>query len=333
MKIFGLKTALTAAMLAISSFASAYSNVYVFGDSLSDNGNLNAIAPDQTYGERFSNGPLAVEVVAGALGFSLSPSLHLAGLNAGTNYAIAGAKAVDEDGNEATPDINLPTQVNAFLQANGGVSPSDALYIVLIGGNDIRDARSTFSASIFAETREERKAIRKAAKAQLKTAADEVVNQINKLIATGAQNILVANAPNIGVIPETGLVQAGLAAQATTNKQERRVAKFPHRVTILSAFFNRKLARALHKAEKATGVDFITYDLFGFLNDQIANGEDLGYTNVEEPCFFPLSQGGALNPTCDFPTATGFLFFDEIHPTTMAQQAAGAEIVQTLLAQ
>ena len=63
--------------------------------------------------------------------------------------AIAGAKAVD-DGNEATPDINLPA--NAFLQIHGGVAPNDALYIVLIGGNDIRAARSIRAAGINADS-------------------------------------------------------------------------------------------------------------------------------------------------------------------------------------
>jgi len=47
-----------------------------------------------------------------------------------------------------------------------------------------------------------------------------------------------------------------------------------------------------------------------------------------------VSGGGALHPECDgYVTATGFLFFDEIHPTTVVHQAAGMEIVGELLAQ
>ncbi len=56
-------------------------------------------------------------VAAGAFGLLLTPSYHLLPVNSfGNNYAIAGAKAVDDDGDESTPDINLPTQVNGFLQ-------------------------------------------------------------------------------------------------------------------------------------------------------------------------------------------------------------------------
>ncbi len=314
--------------------ASGYSNIYVFGDSLSDNGNLNALDPASTYGERFTNGPVAVEVVAAALGFSLTPSLHLAGGTSGNNFAIAGAKAVDEDGNEATPDINLPTQVNAFLQINGGSAPSDALYVVLIGGNDIRAAREIRSGAVFAATAEERQAIRQAANESLKAAANSEIAQIKKLIAAGAQHILVANAPDIGAIPETDLVVAGLLANAQTKQQERKATRMPKVTTKLSAKFNRKLDRKLARTEKETGIDFIEYDLFSFLSDQIDNAEDYGYTNTDDACAYMLSQGGALHPECDgYVTATGFLFYDEIHPTTAAHQAAGIEIVETLLAQ
>jgi len=181
------------ASLLVASFAvnaNGYSNVYVFGDSLSDNGNLHALDPSSTYGERFTNGPVAVEIVAAALGHTLTPSLHLAG-GSGNNYAIAGAKAVDDDGDEGTFDINLPTQVNAFLASHSYSAPSDALYMLLIGGNDIRSAREIRSAAVFAATPEERQAIRKAANQSLTAAVASEQAQLLKLIAAGAKHILV----------------------------------------------------------------------------------------------------------------------------------------------
>jgi len=315
--------------------ATGYSNVYVFGDSLSDNGNL-SMAPGAPAGTptRFTNGPVAVEVIAGAFGFALTPSDHLNGGYTGNNYAIAGAKAVDDDGDESTFDINLPTQVNAFLAIHGGVAPSDALYIMLIGGNDIRAAREIRSAAVFAATPAERQAIRQAANASLKAAVESEQAQLLKLIAAGASNILVSNAPDIGAIPETDLVAAGLLANAQTPKQERKAMRIPKVTTKLSAKYNRKLARKVARIEHQTGVDIIEYDLFSFLTDQIENGEDYGYSNVDDACIWIFSQGGVVNPECsDFPTASGFLFWDEIHPTTTAHQGAGMEIVGELLAQ
>lgn len=335
----GLKIKLVAlASLLAASFAvnaNGYSNVYVFGDSLSDNGNLNAIAPDQTYGERFTNGPVAVEIIAGTLGFQLTPSYHLFSAPPfGNNYAVAGAKAIDEDGNEATPDINLPTQVNAFLQSHGGVAPSDALYIVLIGGNDIRAARALRAQGILAPTAEESEAARVAARESIRSAVSAQQAQIEKLIAAGAQHVLVANAPDIGAIPETDLVAAQVGAYATDNGQANKAARLPKVATKLSAQYNRVLARKIAQTELNTGIDIVEFDLFTFLGEQIDAAEDYGYTNTDDACAYMLSQGGALHPECDgYATATGFLFFDEIHPTAMAHQNAGIAIIETLLAQ
>lgn len=313
--------------------ANAFSNLYVFGDSLSDNGNLQALDPSVP--ERFTNGPVAVEVIANAFGISLTPSYHLLQTPPfGNNYAIAGARATDDDGNEATPDINLPTQVNAFLQIQGGVAPADALYIVLIGGNDIRAARELRAQAVLAETAEQRQALRQAANELLSNAVESQQAQIEKLIAAGALNILVANAPDIGAIPETALVSAGLAATADTKRELRKAERLDKVATKLSAKYNRKLARKIARTEHRTGVDIIEFDLFSFLTDQLENSEDYGYTNTTQPCIYVFSQGGAINPECtDFPLASGFLFWDEIHPTTAAHQGAGIEMLEILLEQ
>jgi len=108
----------------------------------------------------------------------------------------------------------------------------------------------------------------------------------------------------------------------------------PKVTTKLSAKYNRKLARKLARTEHQTGVDIIEYDLFSFLADQIDNAEDYGYTNTDDACAYMLSGGGALHPECDgYVTATGFLFYDEIHPTAQAHQGAGFELVGEILAQ
>lgn len=338
MKILKIMACTSLLISAFAVQASSFSNIYVFGDSLSDNGNL-SMAPGAPEGtpDRFTNGPVAVEVLAGALGFTLTPSDHLNGGFMGNNFAVAGAKAVDEDGNELTPDINLPTQVNAFLQINGGIAPSDALYVVLIGGNDIRNAREIRSGAVFAETPAERQAIRQAARDAIKAAVEAEQAQIAKLIAAGAQHILVSNAPDIGAIPETDLVVAGLLANTATPAQERRAQRILKATTKLSAKYNKKLARKITKLEHQTGVDIIEFDLFSFLTEQVDGGEEFGYTNTDDACIWIFSQGGTPNTECvatapSFPTETSFLFWDEIHPTTRAHQNAGAALVGTLLA-
>jgi len=42
--------------------------------------------------------------------------------------------------------------------------------------------------------------------------------------------------------------------------------------------------------------------------------------------------GFVINPECtDFPVASGFLFLDEFHPTTLAHQIIAAETLELIL--
>ncbi len=191
-----------------SAFAQAdYSNIYVFGDSLSDIGNLR----DPNIPERFKNGPVAVEFLAAQLGQALSPSLHLLPPQAtgglyGNNFAVASAIAIDKDGDLTTPNINLPTQVGAYLQLRGGQAEADALHVLMIGGNDLFAAQDiiingTWGAYFNAYDR-------------VVEASDSVKQQLLALAASGTENILVVNAPNIGATPQTDLKKAAIFANA-----------------------------------------------------------------------------------------------------------------------
>ena len=130
----------------------------VFGDSLSDPGNafvlLGAsstppdysvdpfLVPTQPYargGQHFSNGATWVEQMARPLGLANSVRPAFRSASGATNFAIGGARARDDDSG-----TDLGSQVQAFLSAAGGAAPSDALYVVEIGGNDLRDALAAF---------------------------------------------------------------------------------------------------------------------------------------------------------------------------------------------
>ena len=95
--------ALAACSAAIVGFSTAraadFSAEYVFGDSLSDNGNLAAAGwrafPDPpSFDNSFTNGPVAVQLLAQSLGLSANASLWLTSPSPqGTNYAVGGATA------------------------------------------------------------------------------------------------------------------------------------------------------------------------------------------------------------------------------------------------
>ena len=296
-----------------------YSDMIVFGDSLSDTGNLQVFSQDPNTPSRFTNGPVAIEVLAAQLGLTISNALHLTGAQYGNNFAVAGAIAIDEDGDESTPDINLPTQINSYLAFNGYQADPNALHIVMIGGNDIRAARTLL---ISGEPH-----ARHAAKQRLRQATQSIKAQLKKLDDAGAKHFLVVNAPDVGAIPETDLVAAQLLATAETRRQTRQANRLEDRTQRLSSIYNARLSRLVERLKARQGMDIEAFDLQEFFTDLQDDSEQYGITNTEDACIYVFSAGGAMHPECDFET---FTFFDEIHPTSKVHQLAGAAIFNTL---
>ena len=184
---FALAASCSSALLGGSAAQASFSAEYVFGDSLSDNGNLASVEgafPDPpSFDNSFTNGPVAVQLLAQSLGLSANASLWLTGTSppAGTNYAVGGATA-------ATPDplasINLLSQVAAYSEFALEHADPDALYVVMIGGNDVRNAAlGAGEGAVTAGVRDE-------------------LTAISDLADEGAKHILVVNVPNVGLIPE-----------------------------------------------------------------------------------------------------------------------------------
>lgn len=322
----------------LSASASAYDNVYFFGDSLSDSGQFTFLSPDlQALGLelKFTNfGPqgniIAADVVAAAYGFASVDSGLVEGLYAGqlvdngNNYAVGGAVAIDTDGNELTPDFNLPTQINSHLLSRGGAAESGALYNIIIGGNDLFDVQEIRASLNPEASGPEQAAIRQASKERVDQAVDSVKAQLLKLAGSGAQNIVIGNAPDVSRVPATDYLVAGLLAQAQTEKQTRAAQQMYEATASLVDRFNSKLADAVAEVEAVTGIDIIEYDLEAFLNAQIDNADELGYTNATDAC----DTG-----TPSFKPCTGYIFADAVHPTTDVHQKSGFAILQLLSAQ
>lgn len=151
------------------------SGLYVFGDSLSDSGNIalvtNGTVPDTSAGYawgRFTNGPVYADYIAQAYGLQNVPAL----LPGGNNYAFGGA----EIGVSNNPP-GLGAQLGWYASQTGNTADPNALYIVFGGGNDINRG-SDLSQSL----------------ATLYYIVDTLANM-------GATNILIPNAPDLGRTP------------------------------------------------------------------------------------------------------------------------------------
>ena len=197
---FVIAACCSGALLGLSAADAAdFSAEYVFGDSLSDNGNLAAALGTNfpnppSFDNSFTNGKVAVQLLAESLGLSANASLWLTSPTpAGTNYAVGGAtSAASAIG--GSMNINLPSQVDAYSASVSGHADPNALYVVMIGGNDVRNA-----------------ALQGTGAGAITDGVDTEVTEISTLGEEGAKHFLVVNVPNVGIIPEFAQENPGFA--------------------------------------------------------------------------------------------------------------------------
>ncbi|MEY8713960.1 SGNH/GDSL hydrolase family protein [Francisella philomiragia] len=157
--------------------------ILIFGDSLSDTGNLygytNGIIPRSTpyYRGMFSNGSVWTTMLSGILENKIPIS----------NYAVGGATAVFEP---SWTDLGLPYTIDTELQAysldNGAHDTNKNLAIFFIGANDYLTISANQDPNL------------------LKNIASEVTDKIIAAIKTvKAQKTLVIGLPNLGLTPES----------------------------------------------------------------------------------------------------------------------------------
>lgn len=320
--------------------------LFVLGDSLSDVGNAaaamdallgEAFFPEHTVGlcnpadvyffrrdcdelfyrkSRVTDGPVAVEHLAAHLGAALAPSLHTVPEppGSGTNYAVATAKAIG-----AGPE-DFPHQVDRLLLDHGPQLPPAAVVVVMIGGNDAIDALQTA-----ADAAEPAAAIATGG-ALVAEAADAIAAAVERLIGSGARQLVVANVPDLTALPAV----------------RTRAAATPDPAAALAAAdtivrtMNERLAAALARlAESHPAAAIAAFDLHGALRAaRAAPGR-----NREDACFDSTSYRSTwsakrtFHPACapigeGEPRFAEFVFWDELHPTAAVHAAIAEALIR-----
>ena len=277
--------------------AGLFDNMVVFGDSLSDDGNL-SLAEQLPQIVRFTTNPgqTGIEDVADYFGTPLTASLL-----GGTDFAFGGAGVVNNSPGYPPTIPTLPTQLGMYLQATGNHADPNTLYAVWGGANDV--FYNVYLAQLGQLTPDQ-------VQANLQLAAATELGMIKTLGQAGARYVMVFNLPNIGLTPDgLGSGPAGAA-----------------QLTGLSLTYNNTLNTGL----ASTGVNIIPINTFAVLNQIIADPSRYGFTNVTTPACTGSSFGclpaGTPGATSTYQPGTEntYLFADGVHPTT----AAHAELAQ-----
>jgi outer membrane lipase/esterase len=296
---FALGLALAGASTAGQAAAASYTNMFVFGDSLSDSGNAYDLTggriPAAPYaGGRFSNGPVYAEYMADRLKLPLDNAL-----SGGTNYAFGGA----ETSFGALPILNqsllsVEGQVSLFRTqyAASGADPN-ALYILFAGANNLRrgiDAAAANPADAFG--------IRQSVANE---AVNDIIGMVGSLHEAGAQHFLVPNVPPLGAAPNDA-ADAALANAFSTD-------------------FNTQLAAAVASLNDPKVILFDTFSLSQrVFSDPLA----FGFANASSPCLTNGSYSGG-GTVCSEPDR--YLIWDEsAHLTTAGHEVLADEMLSAL---
>jgi len=274
---------LLVALFPTLSSAMPVNNVFVFGDSLSDGGNVynvtGGLFPPSPYAQRFSNGPVAVEQFAARAGVNLQASTV-----GGNNYAFGGAAtgivAGTTTDNYLSLSIPIPflngtgiqNQVSAF---SGSFNPNDSLFVVWGGPNDVFTWLDGFSSAIIDDV--------------IAGAVSNIVNSISTLAGQGAENFLIPNMVDLGQTP-FGITIGGLGQGLLTQ---------------ISNTFNAFLDQSL---DAIVGPNILRPDVNNLLQLVQADPAAYGFDNVTDSCFDKLTFTTCQNPD-------RYLFWDDVHPT------------------
>jgi phospholipase/lecithinase/hemolysin len=282
------------ACVIMSAGAQAFSNLYVFGDSLSDSGNNalalppGAITPVPISGNDFvptfpyasthyTNDSVWAQSFAQALGLQANPSLA-----GGTDFAFGGART-----SGTSPVPTLVQQTAGFLAANPHI-PADGLYIVEGGGNNARDALM----AIAAKPSDLVQIIKNTAEGY----AEDVSGIVHSLEKAGARDIVVWDVPDLGKAPS--LLSQGAQASFLG--------------TVVALSMNVALDVAIKKDPNVT-----LFDTFGIVDDITTHPGKFGLTNVTDAC--------AQFTNCD---PSKFFFWDGIHPASAGHEIFSEAMLQ-----
>ena len=177
------------ALLPTLASAQTFTRMITFGDSLSDNGNLFAVAgtpPAPYFQGRFSNGRVWAEYLNGSM-LGVGPTILGIGPTPGTlpttanlNFAFGGART--DPANVVPP--GTVSQINNYIALGGRFRAGD-LVTLWAGANDLFQAPPTQAGVSAAAT----------------AAGVNIGNQVRTLAAAGAPTILVMNLPDLGSAP------------------------------------------------------------------------------------------------------------------------------------
>jgi phospholipase/lecithinase/hemolysin len=308
-----MKYLLSALVLFFSTWVQAdtLNKIVMFGDSLSDNGNLYEYMKHQLplsppyYDGRFSNGPVWIELLAKHY-YPDSVNVHL------LDYAFGGAGVSETD--EIDDDIdenalfNLTREIDGYLLSHHDHADTNSLYIVWMGSNNYMALPDFPDQTVHAVN----KGIQK---------------EVERLVEKGATHVMLMTVPDLGRTP--GAIEFDSIELLTELTQKHNAMLKDHVLVDLK--------------NKYPQVQWILFDVNEIFLNAVNKPEMYGFNDTTGTCYEsvmiePSSQtilkmAASIQPKANAHACDGYLFFDIIHPTDKAHEFSAEEAVRELSAQ
>lgn len=280
-------------------YANSYSQIFSFGDSMSDTGNLYAqmvangkgtpLPTSPNNAGRFSNGLVVLEAMANALNLPL------------VNYAFAGGRSgtgnlVPVYGmqkgmlNQIQDLLDNQPSTSSKLDANG-------LYVLWTGPDDYYADGNVFNKAITA------------------TIINDVRTGMTKLYQRGARHFFVPQMPDLSITPSAHFHNEGLS-NYLVNAKARSAEMAAALDTMLKSF-----------AKTYPLATVRSFETFSYSQTRLAQATSEGF-NVTEACYNPKFMG-IPGPVCDKPDM--HLFWDGNHPTNAGSLVIGTDFAKALV--
>ena len=296
-----------------SAWSQNFSNVVVFGDSLSDSGNAGSLEPlppgswqPLPPGSSFTTNPDPVWAEIVAETFGASGENYLVG---GPNYAVGGACVNPDTPCDYNDRPTVTEQIEEiYFEKSDGQADPNALYVIWGGANDVTDAAANDPQNASTHT---------------VAAAGVNVQQIRRLQDAGARHVLAFNLPDISKIPAA--INAGPTAQGALAQ--------------LGAAYNEVLYAGIRESEDG----IIPINVHAFFNEVLENPGTYGFTNVTGTACGEPDATSAVSIMCG-PEDSGYpvtyesdanrqyVFADRSHPSGATHEMIASMVTSTLAA-
>jgi phospholipase/lecithinase/hemolysin len=268
------------------------SHLVVFGDSLSDPGNLSRstlgfVVPHKIfYQGRFSNGPVWADYVENSLRWTVD------------NFAVGGARTRPGTFPESLVVPSLPEQIDKNISHLQKLDVKKTLITIWIGpnnylrnGSEFQDANGKPRVDLLTQGVEQ--------------TISEIETEIYKIQKLGFNRIVV------GTMPELGGINRDPKGSSPSTDETLFMATRLHNQAL-----NRMLERVMAKNSELKLVKYNSYDIN---HATFLDPKGYGFSRLNEPCFVGNINGDFYGKEEFCSDPMGYKFWEYIHPNTRMQ--------------